>query len=354
MFKMSLKILIKRSLIFTLFVLFINIANGQGIKTVVIDPGHGGKDPGCHGRRTNEKDICLAIALQLGKKLKEKHPDINVIFTRKKDVFVKLEDRSRIANENHADLFISIHVNSASPSAHGIETFVLGLHKTKEQQAVAEKENAAILFEDNTKSINDYKLSSDAIIARKLQLGSYLDHSINFAFQVQTELIKDTKRRDRKIKQAGFIVLYRSTMPSILIETGFLTNKAEEEFLRNSKNQAKMARSIVKAFTNYKKQFESVDKQISELKKKCEFKVQIISSKRQIKLIPENFKGLKNVDEYISNGFYKYTVGTYSSFNDAFQLQKDLRKKKFKSAFVIAFKNGKRIPINEAKSLSKN
>jgi N-acetylmuramoyl-L-alanine amidase len=218
------------TLILTFFVFVFEVSaqknknEGTTIKTVCIDAGHGGKDPGCHGSNANEKTVCLSIALKLGAKIKEIYPNVKVIYTRDTDVFVELDDRAKIANKNKADLFICIHANSASPAAYGTETFVLGLHRTDSQQKIAERENSTIYLEhDKGSQYKNFDLSPDAIIARQLQLSVFLDHSINFASKLQDEF-KRIGRYNRGVKQAGFIVLYKTTMPSVLIETGFLTN----------------------------------------------------------------------------------------------------------------------------------
>ena len=192
----------------------------SGIKTVVIDPGHGGKDPGCHGKHAKEKEVCLSVGLKLGAYIEQKYPHIKVVYTRKKDIFVELDQRAQIANKNNADLFICIHANAASPSANGAETYVLGLHRTESQQKVAERENSIIHFEDDPSKYKDFDMSPDAIIARQLQLAVFLDQSINFASKVQRQF-KSIGRYDRGVKQAGFLVLYKTTMPSVLIELGF-------------------------------------------------------------------------------------------------------------------------------------
>jgi len=228
-----------------------------GIKTVVIDPGHGGHDQGCHGSSALEKDIALAIALKLGQFIEKRYPSIRLIYTRKTDVFVELDERAQIANRNKADLFICIHANSAASNAQGAETFVLGLNRTESQAKVAKRENATIhLEEDGGEKYRAFDLSVDAIIARQLQLSVFLDHSIAFASLVQSEMEK-IGRVNRGVKQAGFLVLYKTTMPSVLIETGFLTNKEEEKFLLDTANQTVMAQSFMNAFNNYKVYYES-------------------------------------------------------------------------------------------------
>ena len=228
------------------------------LKTVVIDAGHGGKDPGCHGGYANEKTVCLNIALKLGEMIKKKYPNIKVVYTRDRDIFIELNERANIANRAKADLFICIHANAASPAAYGSETYVLGLHRTESQQKVAERENSTIFMEDDKGAkYKDFDLSPDAIIARQIQLSVFLNQSISFADKLQKEF-KRLGRYDRGVKQAGFLVLYKTTMPSVLIETGFLTNPNEEKFLGDMEGQLKMASAMFTAFEQYKNELEGV------------------------------------------------------------------------------------------------
>lgn len=340
------------------------------IKTVVIDAGHGGKDPGCHGASAQEKHVCLSMALMLGKKIKEAYPEIKVVYTRETDVFLELEERAQVANRNNADLFICIHANAASASAYGTETYVLGLHRTESQQRVAERENSIIHLEaDGGEKYKSFDMSPDAIIARQLQLSVYLDHSINFASKLQTEF-KNIGRYDRGVKQAGFLVLYKTTMPSVLIETGFLTNPTEEKFLSDSTTQAKMAGSMFAAFKKYKNELEGIDEQTDtdrttevvnndpapkEVLKPDEvvFRVQIETSEKPISLTDSKFKG-NTVYEYQQGGLYKYTVGTYvNDFDKANAMKQELRNQGFEHAFVVGFLNGERIDLQKAINLAK-
>jgi len=229
------------------------------IKTIVIDAGHGGKDPGCHGASAQEKHVCLSMALMLGEMIQANYPDIKVIYTRNTDVFVELDERAHIANKNNADLFICIHANAATPSVAGVETYVLGLHKTEAQQQIAERENATIyLEEDKGAKYKDFDLTPDALIARQIQLSVFLNQSINYASKLQTQF-KLLGRNDRGVKQAGFLVLYKTTMPSVLIETGFLTNLNEERFLSSIDNQKKMAYAMFTAFEEYRNDLEGIN-----------------------------------------------------------------------------------------------
>jgi N-acetylmuramoyl-L-alanine amidase len=345
-----------------------NLAAGDKavIKTVVIDAGHGGKDPGCHGASAHEKNVCLSMALKLGKYIKEKYPNVKVIYTRDKDVFVELDERAKIANKSNADLFICIHANSASPTAYGTETYVLGLHRADAQAKVAERENAVINFEDDKgEKYKAYEMSPDAIIARQLQLSVFLDHSINFATKLQSEF-KALGRHDRGVRQAGFLVLYKTTMPSVLIETGFLTNPEEEKFLADTASHTKMATAMFTAFEKYKCELEGVEYKAEKIVDKNDegsktneidktavyFKVQIETSEKKIALNSLRFKGL-NVEEYTQDNLYKYTVGAYKNdFKSANAYKNEMREKGFSNAFVVAFQNGVRINLEKALKLA--
>lgn len=230
-----------------------------GIKTVVIDPGHGGKDPGCIGTKHQEKNITLAIALKLGKYIEEKMPDVKVIYTRKTDVSIGLDERAAIANKNKADLFISIHCNaSEKKEPHGSETYVMGLHKTKANLDVAKRENAAILLEKNyQKRYDGFDPNSEtSYILLTMQQNAYLKQSLNFASKIQKQMREKVGRVDKGVHQMGFLVLWRSSMPSVLIETEFLTNPQAEKFLGSEKGQDNFARSIFAAFREYKDEIE--------------------------------------------------------------------------------------------------
>jgi N-acetylmuramoyl-L-alanine amidase len=338
------------------------------IKTVVIDAGHGGKDPGCHGASAHEKHVCLSMALKLGDMIKKKHPNIKVVYTRDKDVFVELDERANIANKAKADLFICIHANAASPSAYGTETYVLGLHKTESQQKVAERENATIyLEEDKGAKYKDFDMSPDALIARQIQLSVFLDQSINFADKLQKEF-KRIGRYDRGVKQAGFLVLYKTTMPSVLIETGFLTNPDEEKFLADTIGQRKMAQAMFTAFENYKNELEGVDSKTKNTnnsgvevvnnspsddpKDQVVFRVQIETSDKKIALTAPKFKGMK-VFEYTQDNLFKYTVGEFKmDLKSANEYKNQMREQGFQHAFVVAFMNGERINLEKAIKLA--
>lgn len=229
------------------------------IKTVVIDAGHGGHDSGCLGSSAKEKIIALDVALKLGAMIEEKFPDVKVVYTRKTDEFVELHERAAIANRNHADLFICIHCNSGGPSAFGVETYVMGLHKTDDNLNVAKRENASILLEKDFKQKYDGfdPNSPEANIVFSLYQNAYLSQSLKFASAVQQQAEEYAGRFNRGVKQAGFLVLYRTAMPSVLIETGFLTNSSEEKYLLSEKGQNNIASSVFKAFEEYKLDMET-------------------------------------------------------------------------------------------------
>ena len=225
----------------------------DGKFTVVLDAGHGGHDPGNLGNGYLEKNIALNIVLNAGKIL-EKNPDVNVIYTRKDDTFVDLYVRGEIANKANADLFVSVHCDSHTSNANGAGTFVLGLHANKQNFEIAKKENSVIYLEDNYQSrYADYDINSpESVIGLTIMQEEFLDYSIALAKAIQDNFSKKLKRKDRKVKQAGFIVLHQTVMPSVLVETGFLTNKEEGAYLNSKKGQVEMGTSIAEAILTYK------------------------------------------------------------------------------------------------------
>ncbi|MEY4350082.1 MAG: hypothetical protein RL078_124 [Bacteroidota bacterium] len=367
------------------------------IKTVVIDAGHGGHDPGCHGASNNEKEVCLSMALKLGNLIKERYPDIKVIYTRTTDVFVELAERANIANRNNADLFICIHANAGSTTAYGSETYVLGLHRTDAQQKVAERENASISLEDDKGAkYRSYDLTPDGIIALQFQLAVFHRQSILFAEMIQKEF-KRIGRYDRGVKQAGFLVLYKTTMPSVLIETAFLPNPTEERLIGTAEGQQKMAQAMFQAFVNFKnategktattgtteqkpietkpietkpieskpvenKPAESKEQVVNNTETKTNlskdtglvFRVQIETSTQVLPKNSSRFKGLE-VFEYQDNTLYKYCTGTFpNDLQGAKNYKNELIEKGFEHAFVVAFLNGERISIEKAIKLAEN
>lgn len=233
----------------------------KSISTVVIDAGHGGHDPGCLSNGVREKEVTLAIALSLGAKIKEQMPDVKIIYTRSSDKFVELWERAAIANRNNADLFISIHCNATkNPSIHGTETFAMGLHKADDNLDVAKRENDVVLLEDNY--IQRYEgfdpSSPESHIYFSLFQNAYMDQSIKLAAGIEKEISSGINRPSRGVKQAGFVVLWKTKMPSILIESGFLSNKTDREYLNSAKGVDEISSAIANAVSNYKKSFEAV------------------------------------------------------------------------------------------------
>lgn len=360
------------------------------LNTVVIDAGHGGKDVGCLGASSHEKDIALAIALKLGAYLEDKFEHLEVIYTRKTDVFLELDERAKVANTNKADLFICIHANSAASAAFGTETYVMGLAKSEANLKAAKRENAAILLEDNYEErYENFDPNSPAsYIAMTMIQSAYLDQSINFAEKVQTQFRERVGRKDRGVKMAPFLVLHQTTMPSVLIETGFLTNPNEEKFLMSEIGQDYMASAIYRAFREYKAELETKNQLLEpeelteEVKEQKEsapderlkrmnsahkeaktnehieqqglvFKVQLVTATKKINTIPDNFNGLEGVDYYEAGGLYRYTYGAEDSWEAASVLQKEVKENGYEDAFVIAFYQGKRIAVGEAVRLLK-
>lgn len=406
---------LRTNLLLLLLVIYsIQVAHSQSkgdffgkLRTVVIDAGHGGKDKGCLGSESYEKDVALAIALKLGGYLEETYADLNVIYTRKTDVFVELQDRASIANKAKADLFICIHANAGGSSAYGTETFVMGDAKSESNMKAAQRENSVILMEDNYETkYGDFDPNSPAsYIIFTFSSKAHQAQSISFAEKIQGQFRERVGRKDRGVKTAGFLVLHQTTMPSVLIETGFLTNKNEERFLTSDQGQDYLASAIYRAFKEYKREVESVsqsivddsieedakldepkpeEKKVEPVKKESEkatsefkkvaaemrkgsndksaerstqegllFKVQIATSTNDVKPIPENFKGLEDVEFYEAGGLFRYTYGSEKTWEAANELQKKVKESGYEDSFVVAFHNGKRIAVGEAVKLLK-
>lgn len=326
---------------------------------VVLDAGHGGKDPGNLGSGYKEKDIALKIVLSVGKEL-EKNEDIKVIYTRKSDKFLELHERARIANKADADLFVSIHCNSHNSKANGTETFVLGLHANKRNFEIAKKENEVIFLEKN------YDLhyegfdpnSPESLIGLKLVQEDYLDQSIQLASFIEDNFHKKLQRPTRGVKQAGFWVLHNTYMPSVLIETGFLSYKKEGYFLNSSKGQKQMSQAISDAILLYKSNLDQnvgdniiVDSQEPEedlIYDDITFKVQIAASSKKLETKPYNFKGLKDISREKSGSVFKYFYGATSNYTEVQKLKTKAKEMGFNSSFVVAYKNGKRIALAKA------
>ena len=332
---------------------------------VVLDAGHGGKDPGNMGNGYKEKGIALNIVLEVGKAL-EKHKDIKVVYTRKTDVFLELHERANIANKADANLFVSVHCNAHSSNAHGTETFVLGLHRSDENFEVAKKENQVIYLED------DYEEryagfdpnSPESLIGLTLMQEEYLGQSIELASFVQNNFTAQLKRNNRSVKQAGFWVLYNTYMPSVLIETGFLTNKNEGAYLNSRKGQREMADAITKAILKYHDELPVYDTHIetrssseiieenmqhhdTDIYEGVIFKVQLAASSNDLALEPYNFKGLDEISKEKEGNLYRYFYGNTSDYN-VIQLKKKLAKQKgYTQAFIVAYKNGQKQKLTD-------
>lgn len=328
--------------------------------TVVIDPGHGGKDTGTTGTKRYknkfEKDIVLAVALEVKKLMKNELPNTKVILTRDTDVFIELKKRGAIANKADADLFVSIHANAASYKAKGAETYVLGVHRNKTNLAVAKRENDVILLEEDYEKHYSYDPHSPAsIISLTLMQEDYLDQSIRMATLIEKSFQEVGKRRSRGVKQAGFVVLHQTYMPSVLIEIGFMSNKEEEDFLRKKSGQKKIAKSIVAGIKKYKEELDknsvqTIIKEAEEVQsiyKGVIFKTQIASSSNKITTKSYNFKGLKGIERVKVGKYYKYYLGSTSDYNQIKKLKSKAVEKGYKSAFIVAFKGKERISINE-------
>lgn len=356
------------------------------LNLVVIDAGHGGHDPGAVGLISKEKDIVLSLALRLGKMIESNFSDVKVVYTRKTDEFVELYRRAEIANEIHADLFISLHINSNdSPVPYGFETYVMGLHKSQANLEVAKKENAAILLEDNYKASYDGfdPNSPEASIIFSLYQNAFLDQSLDLSMRIQQQFTKRIKSKDKGVKQAGFLVLYKTAMPAILIESGFLSNPKEEEYINSEKGKSNIVLSIFEAFKEYKYKVEgfnnqsqvytqksdaenqnSKSNQNSEVKIKEDtvninkseiyFRIQFATSNVEKNIKDKEILEIGVVKVYSHNGLYKYTIGNESSLKDANKLLLKLQEKGFKDAFVVAFLNENRITPAEAVKILKS
>jgi N-acetylmuramoyl-L-alanine amidase len=319
---------------------------------VVIDPGHGGKDPGALGKISREKDIVLGLGLKLGNYISENFSDVEVIYTRTADEFVELHRRAEIANKAKADLFISLHANSwKNRNILGSETYVMGLHTDEKNLEVAMKENAVITFEeDYTTKYEGYDPDSpESFIIFSLVQNTYLEQSLNFAAFVQDQFRERAKRIDRGVKQAGFLVLWNTTMPSVLVEIGFISNASEEAYLRSESGQDYIASAIYRAFRDYKIAVENKSdfSRSTRNTSRVQFMVQIMASKKPIPLDSEHFSGFKEVKEFKSNDIYKYAVGSEFSYDEIMKYIQRV-KTRFSDSFIIAVENGKIIPLNEA------
>ncbi|WP_318308081.1 N-acetylmuramoyl-L-alanine amidase family protein [Flagellimonas crocea] len=361
---------------------------------VVLDAGHGDHDPGNIGNGYLEKEIALAIVLKVGKEL-EKYPDIKVVYTRKDDTFIDLFVRGEIANEANADLFVSVHCNAHNSDAYGAETYVLGLHANRQNFEVAKKENSVIYLEDDYEQrYAKYDINSpESVIGLTIMQEEFLDQSIQLGKKIQDNFTKGLKRKDRKVKQAGFIVLHQTFMPSVLVEAGFLTNKNEGSYLNSKKGQEEMGKAIADAVLAYKEEMgftaattpetpkiedAQVAVNIPETKKndikdeaKVEspsniqkeapkeekekpsangviYKVQLMASAKNIPLTGSNFNGLDKLSREPYKNLYRYMYGNANSYEEAKSLKKAADAKGYTTSYIVAYKDGVRVPLTAA------
>jgi N-acetylmuramoyl-L-alanine amidase len=339
------------------------------VNRVVIDAGHGGKDPGALGAHSREKDIALAIALKTGEYIQKNLPGVEVIYTRKTDVFVELYKRAKIANDAKASLFISIHCNaSKSTAACGTETYVMGLHKSEANLEVAKLENAAILNEENYSDMYEgFNPNQDEdYITLAMFQNAFLEQSTVIADEIERQFRERVQRKDRGVFQAGFIVLYRTTMPGVLVETGFISNPAEEKFLMSEDGQSYIASAIFRSVKYYKEEMERQDNKaqlaVKDYYKEpvvvkppdVYFRIQFTSSKKKIVFDAKKYKDMPDIREFRQDGWYKYSTGNYKSYEEALKQQKYVREtKKYKDAFIICFEGEERISLEKALELTK-
>jgi N-acetylmuramoyl-L-alanine amidase len=333
---------------------------------VVIDAGHGGKDPGNLGTgrySLTEKDVTLDVSNKLAAYIRKNMPDVKVILTRTGDSFPKLSSRVKIANNAEADVFISIHCDAfTTENARGCGTYVMGMHKTEESLNSAMRENASIFKEDNYEDNYDGfdPNDPDTYIALSLRQNVFLDNSLQLGSLIQNQFRDKVGRKDRGVRQAGYYVISFTSMPSVLVELGFLTNPNEEDFLQSEDGRTYMASALFRAFREYrdihKPQItnepivEPADESETEPKSQhadvVTFSVQIASSPTELDKSDPVFRGLQNVDMYLSGGQYKYTTGLFGVAEDAHVKKRELRDQGFSGAFVAAFKDGKRVPMS--------
>ncbi|MBR4296701.1 MAG: N-acetylmuramoyl-L-alanine amidase [Bacteroidaceae bacterium] len=356
--------------------------------TLVIDAGHGGRDAGAVGLKSMEKTINLNVALALGALVTENCPGVKVIYTRKTDKFVPLMERAAIANRNNADLFISIHTNAVArgKKVYGTETFTLGMARADANLEVAKRENSVITYEDNYKqTYSGFDPSSpESYIIFEFMQDRYMEQSVELARCIQNQYTAHAGRQNKGVKQAGFLVLRETSMPSVLTELGFISTPAEEEFLRSASGQRQLAQSIYNGFVTYYKKVTkrvvapliaqeaatpppaeesrpetpAVEKPSLQrtatvaMKEAPVYKVQIFVNPTKLKATDTRLKNLEKPDCYKDGGVYKYTSGCSTNFNEINNLRRELSKR-FKGCFVVAFLNGKRIDLNKARQMGK-
>lgn len=381
----------KVRLFFSLCVFFVVLAADAKDFTVVIDAGHGGKDPGAVSAngRVLEKDVTLKVALLVGEDIARKHPEVKVLYTRKTDKFVGLNDRARMANKANADLFISIHVNAAqNRSARGAETYTLGVEeaRTERNLEIAKRENGVILLEENHEKTyaNFNPNSPESYIIFEYMQSEFVKESIHIAQYVQENFSNDANRHDRGVRQAGFLVLNATSMPSILVELGYISNAEEAKYLASATAQKRLSDCISKAFDQYytdlkklsdgsvqlagaspsaarpqegrrKSATDKDGEEKSTVKADAEvdvpvFKVQFLSSSKKLSRGDAALKGLSPVAYYYDKGLYKYTYGESTNYNEILRTKRKVNEK-FKDAFIVAFIKGERVDTQQAIAL---
>ncbi len=337
-------------------------------RVVVIDAGHGGKDPGAIGSFSREKNIVLTIALKTGEYIQKNVKNVKVLYTRDSDVFVELRDRADFANKNKADLFISIHANSgASKTTKGTETYIMGPAKDNQNLEVAMKENEVILLEDNSSAKYEGfdPKSPESYIMFTVMQNTFKEQSTRLAQDIQDQFRSHSNRIDRGVKQAGFWVLYMTTMPSVLVETGFITNPEEEKFLNSKEGQDYVASAIYRASRDYlyeidkksnisavtegsaQQKRDTSEKNGGKTAEELYFMVQISSSTEKIEVNQQNFKGITDVVEIVSPDRYRYATGNFRKYSEAVEYRKKINSV-YPDAFVIAVENNKILPLQDA------
>lgn len=396
----------KITLFLVFFVLFAGVSMAaDGRFTLVIDPGHGGHDAGAVGAISKEKDINLNIALAFGRYVEQNLPDVNVVYTRKRDVFIPLHQRADIANKEKADLFISVHTNSVASGRYvkGFQVYTLGMHRAKDNLDVAMRENGVISLETGYQQTYQGfdPNSSESYIMFEFMQNANMERSVELARLIQNSVCSTAGRIDKGVHQAGFLVLRESYMPGCLIELGFITAADEEEYLNSGAGIDAMARGIYNAFVQYKNMYDpnivvpyraaenqrltvsrviptpptdrprpvapvvnsrpskkaataSVQKPAPKKEAQAEvpknvpvFKVQVFAVNRQLRPGSEQFRGRKDVDFIQEGSYFKYTVGSSPNYNEIARLREKLLKD-FPQAFIIAFKDGSRMDVNQA------
>ncbi len=357
-----------------------NVYKGNEIRSVMLDAGHGGTDPGNLGTgryKMTEKDVTLNVTRMVGKYIEDNIGDVEVHYTRKGDTYPELHERTKMANRLGVDLFVSIHCDAfTKETASGCGSYVMGTAKTAANLRMAQKENAAMLkevdYEKNYAGFNPY--SPESYIELSLRQNAFQDQSLSFSEKVQRQFRERVGRKDRGVKQAPYWVISFTTMPSVLIELGFLTNKSEEDFLLTSQGQEYMASAIYRAFKEYKAEIEGRQyvppaedviiaspvineeavakagpKDEGSVKKdEIVYCIQLASASAPVDRSPENFKGLTGVSEYRSGGLYKYTYGKVDKYKKTTDLMDEVKRHGYTGCFVIALKNGKRMDLGEA------